>query len=711
MSGRAVRFFAFWVIALTFGPAPAGAVGEPDGDALLRLAVGDIATAELPNLLAVPLAGFAEGGRFVIQLDGPMTGERAARLSAAGVRLRTYLPDCAWIADLMEVDPRALPQLEFVRWVGQYRDEWKLSPEIGRRIYFTPERLAIAARGEVLVEITLFSGAPAGPTVEAVGAIEGATVTRVEQIGEDVTIAAVLPRAALPRLARLPDVQFVEDAPDVTLRNNSNRWIVQSNVQDRTPLYDNGIHGEGQILGLMDTRVRESHCSFDDSVPPGENHRKILAYNAPEGSDSHGTHVCGTAVGDAGVFDNTRGIAYLGKLVFSDIPSFSENSMYSRLVLHHNQGARVHSNSWGNDGTTAYDGLCRAIDRFSYDYEDSLVLFAVTNQSTLKNPENAKNLVAVGASQDTPNQHRHCSGGRGPTSDGRRKPETYAPGCGTNSSYNGSPCGVTSLTGTSMACPAVAGTAMLVRQYFTDGYYPTGMPLPPDAFTPSGALVKATLLNASVDMTGVPGYPSETEGWGRVLIDEALYFPGDARRMIVADVRNAAGLITGQTAQHTFRVRSRDAVLKLTLVFTDPPAAAGANPAYINDLDLEAVAPDGTTYLGNVFSGGVSVPGGSPDFRNNVEQIHLPFPPTGTWLARIRATAVNVARQGYALVISGDVAEGCIGDLTGDDRTDMNDLATLLSCYLSEGCGDLDGDGETDQADLAVLLADYGCGS
>lgn len=706
MAGR----LAALCIALAGGAALAGAAND-SGDGVLRLAAGDIATAELPNLLAAPLARFGEGERLVIQLDGAMTPDRAARLSAAGVRVRTYLPDNAWIADVAQVDSQELSRLGFVRWAGRYQDEWKLSPEIGRRIYFTPERLAIAARAEVVVEITLFSGAPAGPTLEAVSAIGGATVTRVEQTGEDVTIVAVLPRAAVPRLARLPDVQFVEDAPDVTLRNNSNRWIVQSNIPDQTPLYENGLHGEGQILGLLDTRVKESHCSFDDSVPPGENHRKILAYNAPEGSDTHGTHVCGTAVGDAGVFDNTRGVAYLGKVVFSDIPGFSENSLYSRLELHHSQGARVHSNSWGNDGTTAYDGLCRAIDRFSYDYEESLVLFAVTNQSTLKNPENAKNVLAVGASQDTPNQHRHCSGGRGPTSDGRRKPETYAPGCGTNSSYASTSCGITGLTGTSMACPAVAGTAMLVRQYFTDGYYPTGTPLPQDAFTPSGALVKATLLNASVDMTGISGYPSDTEGWGRVLVDEALYFPGDMRRMIVAEVRNAAGLSTGQTAEHPFRVRSSDAKLKVTLVFTDPPAAAGANPAYINDLNLEVVDPNGTTYLGNVFSNGLSVPGGSPDSRNNVEQVHLLGPPAGAWVCRVNATAVNVGTQGYALVITGDVADGCHGDLTGDNRTDLDDLATLLSCFQNSDCGDLDGDGDTDQTDLAILLSDYGCES
>lgn len=50
---------------------------------------------------------------------------------------------------------------------------------------------------------------------------------------------------------------------------------------------------------------------------------------------------------------------------------------------------------------------------------------------------------------------------------------------------------------------------------------------------PSGTLLKATLLNSAVDMTGISGYPSNTEGWGRVLLGDTVYFPGDTRNLIV----------------------------------------------------------------------------------------------------------------------------------------------------------------------------------
>jgi hypothetical protein len=42
-------------------------------------------------------------------------------------------------------------------------------------------------------------------------------------------------------------------------------------------------------------------------------------------------------------------------------------------------------------------------------------------------------------------------------------------------------------------------------------------------------------------MTGITGYPSNLEGWGRLLMDNVLYFDGDARNLYVEDKRKSAG--------------------------------------------------------------------------------------------------------------------------------------------------------------------------
>ncbi len=635
-------------------------VASPLTPTRLYLRSGAIDTSRAADGLAALARQIRGDGRAVLQLDGPMTPERRAKLEAAGVRIGEYLPKDAFVVSLGNADAAALEGVDFVRWQGAYASEWKLDPDIGIRDYQTPERLEQTARGLVTVNIALFEGErDAKPTLDLLAGIPGAVTHFVDDSSGSLVVGATMSFNDTVLLTDLDQVMFVEDAPENTLRSNTNnRWIVQSNVVNVHPLYDNGLHGEGQIVGVIDGRIDQNHCSFVDGANPvGPLHRKLLAYNASVGAETHGTHVAGTAAGDSGANDNNRGIAYLAKIVFNTIAAQTEAGVTQRLDLHYSQGARVHTNSWGDDGTTAYTGQCRGIDAHVYANEESLVLFAVTNTSALKTPENAKNLLAVGASQGSPNQENFCSGGAGPTNDGRRKPEIYAPGCSTVSSGAGTACGTSSLTGTSMACPAVAGTATLVRQYYADGYYPSGGANPSDAFNPTAALVKATLLDSSVDMTGIAGYPSNQEGWGRVLADNALYFAGDARRLIAEDVRNADGLSTSDIVDVGVNVQAGQP-LEVTLVWTEPAATVNTSFASVNDLDLEVIGPGGVTYLGNAFSGGQSTTGGAKDDRNNVEKVILSAPATGAWVVRIKGTAVNVGTQGYALVVTGDVSSG-----------------------------------------------------
>ncbi len=621
---------------------------------------GTIDTRQVENLQLNPPAAFDVEQGYLIQLEGPITQERRADLLAAGVHIGDYLPQYTYIANLSEADPAALAELGFVQWVGTFQSDWKLDPGIGSRLaaFQTQERIDLENQGFLKLVVVLipdFDLENAKNTLTNVGldVIDG------YDVGGRGQIDVIADHDLLVEVADLSFVQYIEEAPEITYRNSTDRWIVQSNVNGSFPLYDAGIKGSGQIVGVVDGQVDVNHCSFSDTEPIGPTHRKIVAYNASLGTDVHGTHVAGTAVGDAGAENDTRGVAYEGKLVYDTVPSFNETAVVAVLTQHHNQGARLHTNSWGNDGTTAYDSMARGFDVFGHDNEDDLVMLAVTNGSVLRNPENAKNLLAVGASQDTPNQGSHCTAGVGPTTDGRRKPEIYAPGCSTNSSSANSGCGTTALTGTSMASPAVAGTAALVRQYYTDGYYPSGSAILGDEFTPSGALVKATLLNSAVDMTGVAGYPSDLEGWGRVLADNALFFPGDLRKLIVLDdVRNADGLSTGVSSDgYTVTVEGGTEQLRITMVFMDVAGASGTSFAPVNDIDLVVTSPGGQTYLGNVFSAGESTTGGAADAINNVEQVHVSNPQLGTWTVRIDAPAVNNGPQGYGLIATGDAVE------------------------------------------------------
>lgn len=698
------------------GADGAAAGGRPAGprttDIALRAGTIDAGTAR-PNL-AGAIAQTVRGKRWVIQLDGPMTPQRQAALVAAGVTLENYLPVNAWVARLDGADAAKARGLEFVRWVGAYENSWKADRALSARAFVTPERQALAAKGLDLVLITLFADETATGVSKAIAGLgPAARVHWSERVGRTTVVSATIPRGSVGVLAVRPDVAYIEPAPELTERNNENRWIVQTNVPNSTPFYTAGLHGEDQILGILDTRVDMFHCSFSDPDHPiGPLHRKILAYNRDfTTGGTHGTHTACTAVGDAGVDAPTRGVAYLAKLVYAAIPAYNETSVLAALNLHHSQGARVHTNSWGNDSTTAYDGLCRGIDLFMHDHETDLVVFAVTNTSTLKNPENAKNLLAVAATSPSPNQDQFCRGGSGPTSDGRRKPEVYAPGCSTISARANFPCDTTAMTGTSMAAPVVAGAAMITREYFMNGYYPTGAAVPENAFEPSGALLKAVLVNASQDMTGMVGYPGLQEGWGRVRLDGALFLPGDATTSIVRDVRNADGFTTGQQTDLLVTVQAGPP-LHVTLAWTDAPAAANASFAPINNLDLVVIPPDGDpAYLGNDFASGESVRGGSADSVNNLEQVIVGEPAPGVWTVRVVATGVNVGTQGYALVVAGGVGEpgDCLTDRDGNGVINSTDVSTFINEWFDDQANgtilaDFNHDGISNSTDVSDFI-------
>ncbi len=662
----------------------------------------------------------------VIQLDGALTEERAKRLAEAGVHLGEAMPANAYLAKLDSANPALVAGLEFVRWRSEFQSDWKLDPMMGKRALATQWRQGLAREGKLAVTITLFRGEATGDTAGWLGAQDGVELHCTGACGGNETITAVVPGELVDAIAGRGDVQYVEEFPELSLRNDTERWIVQSNILNVTPLHDAGLMGEGQVIGIIDGRIDPNHCSFNDPVNTiaSGNHRKFVAYNTAIGfHDAHGTHVAGIAAGDSGAFNNLRGMAYLSRIAYDQVPTFlSEMDYLSKLNQHHSQGARVHTNSWGADLRTDYNGWTRAVDAFMWDHEDDLVLTATTNFTTLFTPENAKNGLAIGATQDSPNQGIHGSGGSGPTIDGRMKPELHAPGVAITSSAANTACNQTGFTGTSMAAPAVAGVAALTREYYMRGFYPTGAANPSDEFTPSGALLRATLINSGVDMTGVAGYPSDLEGWGRVLADEALYFSGQARSLVAHDVRRADphALLTGWNNEHFIDVTGATEKLKVTMAFNDAPACIGASFAPINDVDLEVTSPSGVVFLGNNFDLGVSSAGGLKDAINSVEQVHVVNPEVGLWVVRVVGAVVNavdmeeppnIVRQGYAVVVSGEVAEGqdpCPTDLNGDGVVNAFDLAAFLGAWGPGVFGDFSGDGQANGLDLPILLGSWG---
>jgi hypothetical protein len=139
---------------------------------------------------------------------------------------------------------------------------------------------------------------------------------------------------------------------------------------------------------------------------------------------------------------------------------------------------------------------------------------------------------------------------------------------------------------------------------------------------------------------------------------------------------------SGEVLSFPIGIPDNSQPVKVSLAWSDAPGAVGANPSLVNNLDLE-VDNDGSTYLGNVFSGGWSTTGGSADTLNNQENVYIQSPGGGSAVVRIKATAINgdgvpfsgdITDQDFALVCS-----NCELDLIFADGFESGDTAAWSS--------------------------------
>jgi Subtilase family len=614
----------------------------------------------------VSLGAETQPDHFVVQFKAPLTpGDQERLRDRYGLRLSEYIPHNAYLERLSESELERVRGDPQFRAAVPFRSAFKVAPGLGG-----------PPAEERPLRAVLFDAAD--PDVAARGLADaGAREVRVHddrRLGGSLQIIFSLPsRDRLPQIAAIEEVRWIEEVAEQLEDNSNTAGTMQSGAPGVEPIWDRGLHGENQVVGVIDTPIDLDHCWFEDAAPntPAPRHRKVVGFRnqAGAGGHPHGTFVAGIVAGDdrnnpGAALD--RGNAWAARLTFGtrgDIGS-GDTTMLEYLADAQGDGAAIHTNSWHEEpqnqspARPQYNQTARDVDAFVWNNEDNLVLGSSGNVGeAIGPPGTAKNALCVSAASLYPAEMTFGDGNSGPTADDapRRKPDLFAPGCSITSATSGTACGTdTRGCATSWATPAAAAAAAIVRQYYLDGWHPTGSPREQDAFTPSGALLKATLLNSTVDMTGIAGYPGDMEGWGLIRLPNALYFAGGRRQLALWDVRNADGLLTGGTRTHRVDLAHQGQPLKVTLVWSEPPAAAGADDPVVNDLDLLVTSPDGgEVYSGNAFDGGVSVPGGAPDDRNNVEMVLLPHASPGRWTIRVSGTAVNVGRQGYALVVTG----------------------------------------------------------
>lgn len=442
---------------------------------------------------------------------------------------------------------------------------------------------------------------------------------------------------------------------------------------------------------------------------------------------SHGTHTGGSIDGDKppyGTWQSADGMAPAAKHVHQNIATTSgglgglpadEYNMFRQAYRPRNpagvptiwtpgdysnylpnEDARTHNNSWGSITGVVDDGTAMRFDRFVWDHEDMVIVVSAGNggpgASTISTPSIAKNDMSSGASANGRQpmvsiDSMAAFSSHGPTLDGRFGADLATPGQIVVSSKGGTVDDEHTAQGTSMSAPVLTGLSTLARQYFYDGYGPAGgkgfaggSANLARRHNPSAALVKTSLINGAERMRGwysgdeggqrgLDGqWPSAGQGFGRVNLDNSLYFSNDPTNNWYRDVWRsdseafAAGV--GATRSYTINVQA-GSPLDVTLGWTDAPSLLPAGtPALVNNLNLTVTGPGGT-YVGNNMNSrataGVAVaetlPGpAAADAVNPNERIRIANPPTGTYTITVTGASVLQGPQGFALAASGQIS-------------------------------------------------------
>lgn len=444
-------------------------------------------------------------------------------------------------------------------------------------------------------------------------------------------------------------------------------------------LVPEGLTGKGQIVGIADSGLDKGSISDihpDLQNEPGKMPRLIMlkSYSGRAVADDpvgHGTHMASTIVGSGASSEGKyQGIAPGASLYFQALLDTEGNlkipdKIDDLFAPAYQAGVKIHVDGWGRSGNY-YAAVSAQIDDFVYRYPDFLPVFGAGNSgpaaSTLSSEANSKNALVVGSSQvprpalDSESHNADqvtSSSSRGPTGDGRIKPELLAPGSAiisacsslTESNFTANPS-YTLMGGSSMASAVTGGSIALLREYLTS----KGM-----TRNPSAALEKALLVNGARMLSGGP---SRENGFGILDLAGTILSLQEKGFLFEDNVR----IKDQETLEYRFTVTDSNEPIKVTLAWTDPPGKAGSL-ILVNNLDLVIRTPNRRQYLGNDFARENRV-----DEKNNIEQIYIPHPDPGEYVINVRASRLgeHQTSQKFALVYGQTMRQETIREVNAD---------------------------------------------
>ncbi len=460
---------------------------------------------------------------------------------------------------------------------------------------------------------------------ESLSFIKGLSSVQIQSVRKD--LGMILLKGQTKELIRLfqprPEILYLGLAPGIPEEERPQRSFdpaVQAipMLRSRFPNAD----GFGQVVSLKEFSPDSSDIDLQSAYLPSPLAASTVNF--------HATDMASLLVGRGASFYTGLGIAPQALLSSSSFLQLLPDTLPYYLEA----GIRVQNHSYGSGIQQYYGPIAHGYDQQVVGQPDLVHIFSAGNRGSevpdtgnyagLKGFANltgeykmAKNVLVVGA-VDSFLQLEPLSS-RGPTYDGRIKPELVAFGS----------------DGSSGAAAITSGVCLLLQQVYREQEG--------GAF-PSVALLRAILLNTAEDL-GTEG-PDYLHGYGNVQAAAALetlvkgqFFEGRLER----GARRSYYLEIPENINH----------VRITLTWTDPPAPINNFQALVNDLDLRLLTPSGDTLLPWALSSAphidsLSAPARrASDHLNNQEQLSLTQPKAGTY---------EILISGFSILDSQDFA-------------------------------------------------------
>ena len=567
-------------------------------------------------------SAFAGKRMHLFRFRGPIQPEWRAMLVERGLEIVDYIPNYTYLVygDANSIDALQTVSMEAnspVEWDGDYKDEYRLSPDV----FASAKNNGIRNLKPDQFQVQLYKDPSANAeTMKLIDSIRTTPISGQQEIMHYVNFVVGLDSNGLQVVASRSDVISIHGYSEPRKLDERQDIILAGNLTGNTPTpgdYLAYLASKGFSQEQFDASnfaVDISDSGVDNATPASPNQFVLRRLGDPAGAsryiysriegtptpggtleacDSHGNLNASIIMGyvpsgppfnafphaDSSLFRYGLGVApfvKLGSSVIFDPANFTHPDFSSLQSDAYNDGSRISSNSWGETTNTynadaqAYDALVRDAEPRGSDFpadgnQEMVIVFAAGNNgtagsNTVEAPGTAKNVITVGASENVQSflgGVDRCGIGdagadsaldiaafssRGPTSDGRSKPDIVLPGThvsGTVAQNTASPnpvsgtgnmltcftaggvCGgpspslfwplnqqwYTASAGTSHSTPAVAGLAALIRQDFIN------RSLKP----PSPAMTKGIIMNSARYMTGTGAndtLPSNSQGMG-----------------------------------------------------------------------------------------------------------------------------------------------------------------------------------------------------